>query len=30
LRVMREAERVSWTLRAEVPPSNATIEELDG
>jgi membrane dipeptidase len=30
LRVMREAERVSSTLRAEVPPSNATIEELDG
>lgn len=30
LRVMREAERVSSALRAEVPPSNATIEQLDG
>ena len=29
LRVMREAERASSTLRAEGPPSNATIEQLD-
>jgi membrane dipeptidase len=30
LRVMREAERVSAKLRAERPPSTATIEQLDG
>jgi membrane dipeptidase len=30
LRVMREAERVSSKLRAERPPSTATIEQLDG
>jgi len=30
LRVMREAERASSALRAEGPPSNATIEQLDG
>ena len=30
LRVMREAERVAANLRAERPPSTATIEQLDG
>jgi membrane dipeptidase len=30
LRVMREAERVSSKLRAQRPPSTATIEQLDG
>ena len=29
LRVMREAERIGTRLRAERPPSTATIEELD-
>jgi len=30
LQVMREAERTGAHLRAKRPPSNATIEELDG
>jgi membrane dipeptidase len=30
LRVMREVERTGARLRAERPPSKATIEQLDG